>query len=100
MERAPLTENIFEVPRYRQKFAAYLDLLARNWFNYENIYQQSAKHHNLISPYINQATGDKAFIGETAWFNFNEFENGWQGLAQFAGQRSQFILENLTPSLK
>ncbi|MBN2044870.1 MAG: CotH kinase family protein [Anaerolineales bacterium] len=97
LERAPLYERVFEVPRYRQKFAAYLDLLARYWFNYENIYQQSAYHHNLISPYVNQAAGDKAYFGETAWFNYNEFENGWQRLADFAGERSQFILENLTP---
>ncbi len=68
MERAPLTENIFKVPRYRQKFAAYVDLLSRQWFNYENIYQQSANHHQLIAPYVSQSTGDKAFFGETAWF--------------------------------
>jgi PKD repeat protein len=97
MERAPLTENIFKVPRYRQKFAAYVDLLSRHWFNYENIYQQSAKHHQLIAPYVSQSTGDKAFFGETAWQNYNEFENGWRHLAEFARDRSQFIQENLTP---
>jgi spore coat protein H len=97
IQRAPLYERVFEVQSYRYKFAAYLDLLTRYWFNYENIYQQSVYYHDQIAPYITQATGDKAYFGETAWFDFNGFENGWQHLAQFAGERSQFILENLTP---
>ena len=97
LERAPLYERVFEVPRYRMKFAAYLDLLSRHWFNYESIYQQAASHHDLIAPYVIQSTGDKAYFDETAWFDYTGFENGWQGLAQFSGNRSQFILNNLTP---
>jgi hypothetical protein len=65
--------------------------------NYENIYQQAESHHDLITPYVTQSTGDKAYFDDTAWFDYNNFENDWQGLAQFAGDRSQYILQNLTP---
>jgi spore coat protein H len=96
LERAPLTDRVFKVDRFMRKFAAYLDLLARNWFNYQNIYTQAETYHNLIAPYITQSTGDKAYYGESAWFNYQSFENGWQALPEFAGERSRFILNNVT----
>ena len=96
LERAPLYERVMEVERYKLKFAAYLDLVARQWFNYENIDQQASYFHQMIAPYVSQSTGDKAYFGQTAWFDYSGFEDGWSWLAQFAGERSQFILENVT----
>ncbi len=96
LERAPLYERVFEVERYRIQFAAYLDLLVRHWFNYQNIYQHASLYHQMIAPYVSQSTGDKAYFGSSAWFESASFEGDWIGLAQFANDRSQFILENLT----
>ncbi|NIV16088.1 MAG: PKD domain-containing protein, partial [Aliifodinibius sp.] len=58
LERAPLYNRVFEVDRYKRKFSAYLDLLTRNWFNYENIYSEASSYHEMITPYVTQATGD------------------------------------------
>jgi hypothetical protein len=95
LDRAPLYDRVFEVERYQRKFAAYLDLLTRHWFNYENIYQQASFYHEMIAPYVIQSTGDMAYFGETAWFDYTNFEEGWMWLAEFARDRSQFILNNL-----
>jgi hypothetical protein len=95
LERAPLYERVFEVEQYRLKFAAYLDLLVRHWFNYENIYAEASFYHKQIAPYVIQATGDKMFFGGTPWADYSSFEGGWVWLADFARERSQFILENV-----
>ncbi len=96
IERAPLYDRIFEVPAYRMKYAAYLDLLARNWFNYEQIYQQAAYYHELIAPHVLQGDGDKMFFGNSAQLPYEDFMQGWMNLPQFASQRNQFILSNLS----
>ena len=96
LERAPLYERVMEVERYKLKFAAYLDLLARQWFNYEQITTQASNYHQLIAPYVSQSTVDKAFFGQTAWFDYSGFEQDWGWWGMFAGERSQFILDNLT----
>ncbi|MEK6222772.1 MAG: CotH kinase family protein, partial [Chloroflexota bacterium] len=96
LENAPLFNQVFNVERYRQKYAAYLDLLARHWFNRENIYTQAQFFHNQIAPYVIQSTGDKVFFGDYRQFNYAEFEINWISLSEFAGQRSQFILNNLS----
>jgi hypothetical protein len=97
VERAPLYDKVFEVEEYRWKFAAYIDLLTRCWFNYDNIYAQAEKYHNLIAPYITQGAGDKMYFSETqAHFNINEFYNGWTWLADFARERNTFIQQELT----
>ena len=95
LERAPLYENVFEVERYRWKYAAYLDLLARNRFNYDIIYASTSGLHDMIAPYVTQGTGDKMYFGDTAMFPYESFAGGWDGLATFAGERSRFILEEL-----
>lgn len=96
LERAPLYDQVFDLERYRYKFAAYLDLLAQHWFNEENIHAEASYHHNLIAPYVTQAGGDKMFFGDTPWAAYSAFENDWTWLAEFAGDRSQFILNNVT----
>jgi len=92
---APLFENVFKVEKYKRQYSAYLDLLIREYFNYENIYQVSKDHHDLIAPYVTQDTGDKMYFGDTAWFTIGEFNNSWQSLAMNAGERSRFVSDIL-----
>ena len=93
--RAPLYDNVFQVERYRVRYAGYLDLLARHWFTYENISTLSARYHYLIAPYVTQGDGDKMYFGESAMFPIVAFDNSWQEFGTFAGQRSEFILASL-----
>jgi hypothetical protein len=86
---------VFEVETYRWKYAAYLDLLVRNRFNYDSIYASTSRLHDLIAPYVTQSTGDKMYFGDSAMFSYESFETGWDGLANFAGERSRFILQQL-----
>ncbi len=95
VERAPLYEKVFEVERYRWKYAAYLDLIVRQRLAYSTVYGQSRQFHDLIAPYVIQGTGDKMFFGDTALFEYEGFETGWERLAEFARERSSFIQEEL-----
>jgi hypothetical protein len=93
--RVPMFDKVIQVEKYRWKYAAYLDLLVRHWFNYQNVYSLSETYYNLIAPKISQGEGDKMFYGSTAWFTPQEFHSAWQELAVFAQQRSVFILQSL-----
>ena len=95
-EKAPLFEKVFEVESYRRQFSAYLDLLMREFFNHDDIHERAKSYHDMISPYLSQGTGDKMFYGETAWFNIDDFENSWEGLANIAGERQAYIEELLS----
>ncbi|MBN1936286.1 MAG: CotH kinase family protein [Anaerolineae bacterium] len=95
VERAPLYDNVFQVERYRTRFAGYLDLLARQWFTGENVSTLAARYHAMIAPYVTQSTGDKAFFGPTAMFPIDAFNASWLRLGEFAGQRNQFIRATL-----
>jgi len=94
-EFAPLHEMVFQVPRYRIIYAAYLDLLVREFFNGPNIQVMAEQYHDMIAAYIDQGDGDKAFYGESAIFSPEDFENSVQGLVDFAEQRSDWILDYL-----
>jgi PKD repeat protein len=94
-ERAPLYDRVFEVERYRRQYAAYLDLLSREWFNYDHVYQRTQALHDLIAPYVTQSTGDKVFFGENPLFPIESFEDSWSGMASFAQRRSEYILTSL-----
>ena len=100
LERAPLYENVFEVERYRWRYAAYLDLLVRNRFNYDSVYTSTSRLHEMIAPYVTQSTGDKMFFGDTAMFPYESFATGWEWLATFTGERSQFIRHELNAMLQ
>jgi hypothetical protein len=95
VERAPLYDNAFQVERYRKRYAGYLDLLARQWFTYENVSALSANYHTMITPYVTQSTGDKMYFGDTAMFSVEAFNTTWMEFGAFAGQRSSFILATL-----
>ncbi len=92
VSRAPLYDQVFQVEGYRKTYAAYLDLLARHWFNYENLSALAARYHNLIAPYVSQGTGDQMYYGETAMFPIEAFQESWKRLGDFARERSAFIL--------
>jgi len=88
---APLFENVFSVQEYRHRYAAYLDLLMRQAFNYETIHNKAQTYHDLITPYLQQQEGDKMYYGETAWFTAQDFENSWRDLGNLASQRSAYV---------
>jgi hypothetical protein len=90
-----LYDRVFEVERYRTRYAGYLDLLARRWFTYENVSALSGQYHELIAPYVAQSTGDKMFVGEAAMFPLEAFYNSSGGYGRFARQRSAFIISTL-----
>jgi PKD repeat protein len=95
---APLHDMVFQVPRYRIIFAAYLDLLVREFFNGTNIRALSERYHNLIAPYLSLGDGDKAFYGESAIFSPEAFESSTEDLIRLAEMRSEWIAEYLSGS--
>lgn len=94
-EHTPLFDNVFAVERYRRQYAAYLDLLLRQKFNEEQIYQQVKRFNDLIAPHLSQDGGDKMYTGEGAWFTLQQFEDSWQELAWLAGSRDAFLRQLL-----
>jgi hypothetical protein len=98
VERAPLYDRIFQVERYRVRYAGYLDLLARQWLTEENVSTLASQYHGMIAPCVTQASGDKAFFGDTAMFPITAFEESWGHFGDFARQRSAFIITTLAQS--
>jgi spore coat protein H len=95
LERAPLYDRVFEVERYRVKYAAYLDLFNREWFTTDNVSARVKKLHDLIAPYVTQGSGDKMYFGDTAVYPIEAFNTTWMEFGEFARQRSHFILTTL-----
>ncbi|MBN1956457.1 MAG: CotH kinase family protein [Anaerolineae bacterium] len=92
---APLYERVFAVERYRRQYAAYLDLLSREWFTYEHVYDRASALHATLAPYVTQGTGDRMFFGNNATFAGEDFDRAWLDLPRMAGERSDFILTTL-----
>lgn len=92
---APLFDRVFEVERYRVRYAGYLDLLARTWFTEENISALASEYHSMIAPYVTQGDGDKMFFGETPMDSYEVFQNSWKRYSDFTRQRSEYILSIL-----
>jgi len=95
LERAPLYDTVFQVERYKSKYAAYVDLLLRYWFTTANVSDKAQVYHRMIAPYVSQFTGDKAFYGEQPMFQPETFTNSWQELVTFAGERNSFLRTEL-----
>jgi hypothetical protein len=91
LQYAPLFEKAFEVEAYRQDYRAYMDLLVRYWFNADHITAEADRHQELVAPYLIKSTGDRAYYGDTALFNPQDFINERQRIIQLTQQRSQFI---------
>ena len=87
----PLYDAAFSVKKYQNAYAAYLDLLARYWFTAENLSPLIHKYHNLIAPYVNQSTGDKAFYGEQSMFPYESFQNSDDELLNFVNLRGEYL---------
>lgn len=99
LERAPLYDLVMNTDSYKLQYAAYLDLLLRYWFTPENVTDLAQKYHRMLSPYIIQATGDKAFYGDQPMFPYEAFQNSWQELVSFVNQRNAFSQETLQTAL-
>jgi spore coat protein H len=91
MERAPLFDKAMQTERYRGKYAAYLDLLIRVWFNRGNLTSLVQKYHRMIAPFIDQSTGDKAFYGGQPMFPAESFGHSWEALLDFVSARETFV---------
>ncbi len=89
--RTPLHTRVFQVPEYRLRYAAYLDLLVRHFFNPKTIAQKAKFYQDMIGPRLSQGEGDKMFFGEGAWFTLAEFQGSWQGLAERTQRRQAFL---------
>ena len=59
---APLFDRVFEVKRYRIRYAAYLDLLVRNWFTEANISSLRAAITIRSRPLSGRATATKCTL--------------------------------------
>lgn len=89
--RTPLHTRVFQVPEYRLRYAAYLDLLMRHFFNPRLIGNKARYYQDLISPLLTQGEGDKMFSGEGAWFTLADFQGSWQALAARTQERQAFL---------
>jgi spore coat protein CotH len=92
---APLFDRVFEVERYRVRYAGYLDLLTRTWFTEENISALAYGYHNMIAPFVLQGGGDKMFFGEQPMDSYEAFQNSWKRYPEFTRQRREYILSIL-----
>ena len=96
--RAPLFDRVFEVERYRVRYAGYLDLLVRNWFTEANILSLAHGYHEQIAPMLRQGDGDKMYFGNTAMFSIDAFDNSWEQFGDFTRRRRAYILAVLSRS--
>jgi spore coat protein H len=93
---APLFENVFEVDRYRTRYAAYVDLLVRNWFNEEEVTARAGAYHDLITPHLTAGAGDKAYFGPAATYDRASFDASITQLIDLTADRSRFIAAALS----
>ena len=90
-DRTPLHTRVFQVPEYRLRYAAYIDLLLRNFFNPEVISEKSRAYEAMIAPLLTQGEGDKMFTGEGAWFELGAYQGISQELVNRVQQRMLFL---------
>lgn len=95
VQRAPLYDKVFQIERYRYKFAAYLDLLLRYWFNEENIASRASTLYQMIAPHIAQSTGDKMFYGAQAMIPAETVKDPWKPLVDYTRSRKIYVLQVL-----
>jgi spore coat protein H len=100
LQYAPLFSKVFEVDQYRQDYMAYVDLLLRYWFNKENVTSLAEHWHDLIRPYLTKETGDKAFIGESAMYSLEEFNQDQINLISLTDGRNRFLSSAIAAELQ
>jgi spore coat protein CotH len=91
IDRAPLHTRVFQVPEYRLRYAAYLDLLMQHFFNPQVMEQKAATYHKMIFPLLSQGTGDKMFYGEGSAFNIELAHNSLQTFINRVRDRYDFL---------
>lgn len=92
---APLYDTVFQIDQYKTKYAAYVDLLLRYWFNTGNISEKARAYHDMITPYVSQSSGDRAYYGDQPMFAPADFDNSLQALITFVGNRNSFLKTQL-----
>ncbi len=91
LEWAPLFTKVFEVPEYRQDYAAYVDLLLRHWFNTEEISQQVGAWQSLLGPHLTNSTGDRVFVGSDAMFTLEDFSGEGEEIIALTSARAEYL---------
>lgn len=100
IQRAPLYDRVFSVDSYRRKYAAYIDLLAHYWFNPDYVTNLVQEYQRMLTPYIKQSGGDKAFYGAHPMFPAESYQDSWQKLVHFTRERHKFIQAELKTFLE
>ena len=95
IQRAPLLDQVFGVSEYRLRYLAYVDLLLHDWFTEENITALASEYHQMIAPYLTQASGDQAFYGEEPMFSPQSIDDAWRSLSEFTKKRNLFLSNEL-----
>ncbi|MBN2082096.1 CotH kinase family protein [bacterium] len=71
-----LFERVMEQTEYRRAYAAYVDLLLRQYFVPEDIGAKALAVHDLVEDYVRQ--GDKMFVDTGAMYTYDMFDQDWQ----------------------
>ena len=95
-DRTPLHTRVFQVPEYRLRYAAYIDLLMRYFFNPQTIGQKSHEYEMMIAPLLAQGEGDKMFTAEEVWFDPGNFQGVSQRLTNQVLQRDIYLQAELS----
>jgi len=89
-----LYRRVFAEPEYRLAFAAYVDLLRREFFNLEFIGSRARELHDLLAPCV--MNGDRMYFGETAAFPIESFHENWEKTVYLGNGRFVFGVVSLT----
>jgi spore coat protein H len=100
---APLFDKVMAVPEYREKYAAYVDLLRRTYFDYEVLRPQASALHDLLRPSV--------LKGDKMEYPLSAFDSNWDtdyapldgkfkfGLAELTQHRNAYVDANLLADL-
>lgn len=91
LQWAPLFTKVFEVPRYRHDYSAYVDLLVHHWFNKQDFTSQALYWQEMIRPYLTQATGDKMYIGPDSVFSPDQFTEDGLQVISLTAERAEYL---------
>ena len=90
-DRTPLHTLVFQVPEYRLRYAAYLDLLMQHFFDPQIIGEKAQAYHEMILPRLSQGTGDKMYSGESSSFTIEQAQASWQNLVDRVRARKDYL---------
>ncbi len=93
-DRSPLHTLAFEVPEYRLRYAAYLDLLMRHFFNSQMIGDRTRELQAMIAPMLSLGDGDKMYSVPQD-INPDLFMDGWRHISDLVKQRDAYIQSKL-----